>query len=371
MKRTFKGLVAAGVLAFGGTLLAQSGAPTAPEIGFDSVDLLKWDDQHIVGEVGGVGQDSRGRVYVYTRTSHPYATLGDNRTFFRNGSRLFQYDATGKFVRELGQDVYGFNAAFGLRIDPQDNVWTVDQGANQIVKFDPNGNVALVLGRKPEAIAVRPAAPRGEGGAGGPGGGGGRGAAPGGAAAPAPGSGTPGSTFFQPSDVAWDKAGNIYIADGMAGNTNRVAKFNKEGNFVKQWGSTGTENGQFRGPKALAVDANGLVYVADAGNKRIQVFDGDGNFKSQITNIGSPLAMCLTTGPTQYLYVSHSGDKDGMVDQAILKVGLDGKVVGRFGTAGRLLKQVGLVNSIDCRNENELLLGEMASWRVQKVSLKK
>ncbi len=372
MNRTVKGFVAAGVLAFSGTLLAQSGAPTAPEIAFDSVDLLKWDDQHIVGEVGGVGQDSKGRVYVYTRTGHAYATLGDNRTFLRNGSRLFQYDATGKFVRELGQDVYGFNAAFGLRIDAQDNVWTVDQGANQVVKFDPNGNVALVLGRKPEAIGVRPAAPRGEGGgAGAPGGGGGRGAAPGGAPLPAPGSGTPGSTFFQPSDVAWDKAGNIYIADGMAGNTNRIAKFNKEGNFVKQWGSTGTENGQFRGPKALAVDAAGNVYVADSGNKRIQVFDGEGTFKSQITNIGSPLAMCMTTGATQYLYVSHSGDKDGMVDQAILKVALDGKVVGRFGTAGRLLKQIGLVNSIDCRNENELLLGEMTTWRVQKVSLKK
>jgi len=121
----------------------------------------------------------------------------------------------------------------------------------------------------------------------------------------------------------------------MAGNTNRVGKYNKEGNFVRQWGSTGTENGQFRSPRALAIDASGNVYVADSGNKRIQVFDGDGTFKSQITNIGSPLAMCMTTGATQYLYVSHSGDKDGMVDQAILKVALDGKVVGRFGTAGR------------------------------------
>ncbi len=367
MKRTFKGFMAAGVLAFSGTLLAQSGAPAAPEIAFDSVDLLKWDDAHIVGEVGGVGQDSRGRVYVYTRTGHAYATLGDNRTFLRGGSRLFQYDATGKFVRELGQDVYGFNAAFGLRIDPQDNVWTVDAGANQIVKFDPAGNVALVLGRKPEAIGVRPAAPRAEGG----GAGGGRGAGPGGANAPAPGSGTPGSTFNRPSDVAWDKAGNIYIADGMNGNVNRIAKFNKEGNFLKQWGSTGSGNGQFNGPKALAVDANGNVYVADAGNKRIQVFDGDGNFKSQFSGIGAPLAMCMTTGATQYLYISHSGDPDGMEDASILKVGLDGKVVGKFGAAGRQLKQFGLANSIDCRNENELLVGEMTNWRVQKVSLKK
>lgn len=371
MNRTFKGFVAAGVLAFSGTLLAQSGAPAAPDVAFDSTDLLKWSDANVVGEVGGVGQDSKGRVFVYTRTGHAYATIGDNRTFLRGGSRLFQYDATGKFVRELGQDVYGFNAAFGLRVDAQDNVWTVDAGANQVVKFDPNGNVALVLGRKPEAIAVRPAAPRAGGpGAGAPGGGG-RGAGPGGANAPAPGSGTPGSTFNRPSDVAWDKAGNIYIADGMSGNVNRIAKYNKEGNFLKQWGSTGAGNGQFNGPKALAVDANGNVYVADAGNKRVQVFDGDGNFKSQFSGIGSPLAMCMTTGATQYLYISHSGDPDGMEDAAILKVTLDGKVVGKFGSAGRQLKQFGLANSIDCRNENELLVGEMTNWRVQKVSLKK
>jgi len=375
MNRTLKGFVAAGILAFSGTLIAQQGAPGGTEISFDSADLLKWDDSHIVGEIGGVAQDSKGRVYVYTRTGHAYATLGDNRTFQRYGSKLFQYDASGKFVRELGQDVYGFNIAYGLRVDPQDNVWTIDAGASQVVKFDPNGNVALVLGRKPEAISVRPAAPRGGGpGAGAPGGGGGgggRGAGPGGAPAAAPGSGTPGSTFNRPSDVAWDKAGNIYIADGMAGNVNRIAKFNKEGNFLKQWGSTGSGDGQFNGPKALAVDTNGNVYVADSGNKRIQVFDGDGNFKSQFSGIGSPLAMCMTSGPTQYLYISHAGDKDGMDDAAILKVTLDGKVVGKFGSAGRQLKQFGLANSLDCRSENELLVGEMTNWRVQKVSLKK
>ena len=122
--------------------------------------------------------------------------------------------------------------------------------------------------------------------------------------------------------------------------------------------------------KSLAVDAQGNVYVADAGNKRIQVFDGDGNFKSQFGNIGTPLTMCMTTGPTQYLYISHSGDPDGMEDAAIYKVALDGRVVGKFGSAGKLPKQFGLANSIDCRNENELLVGEMTNWRVQKVTLR-
>ena len=371
MTGTRNALLAAAALTFGASLAAQT---SVPEILFDAnADLLKTPLDLFVGEVGGVGQNSKGQIFVYTRTGHPYATVGDNRTFARGGSRLLQFDRTGKFERELGQDVYGFNDAIGLRVDPQDNVWTIDEAASQVVKFDAEGRVALVLGRKPEAINVRPGAPPGGEGRGGPeagrggaaGGGGGRGGGRGGP----PGSGTPGSTFNRPTDVAWDRAGNIYVADGI-GNTNRVAKFDKEGRFIRQWGSTGSENGQFTGVKSLAVDAQGNVYVADAGNKRIQVFDADGNFKAQFGNIGTPLTMCMTTGPTQYLYISHSGDPDGMVDATIYKVQLDGRVVGKFGSAGKLQKQFGLANSIDCRNENDLLVGEMTNWRVQKVTLR-
>jgi DNA-binding beta-propeller fold protein YncE len=368
-------------------LLASTAAVAAqgqvPELQFDTnADLLRTPPDVYVGEVGGVAANSKGQIYVYTRTGHPYATLADNRTFFRGGSRLFQFDPNGKFVRELGQDVYGFNAAIGLRIDPQDNVWTIDEGANQVVKFDPEGRIALVLGRKPEAINVRPAAGAGPGG---PGGGrGGPGGAPGGPPAGAgpgggggfgqqpprlPGEGIPGSSFSRPTDVAWDKQGNIYIADGI-GSNNRIAKFDREGRFIRHWGSTGSGPGQFQGVKALAIDAQGNVYAADVGNKRIQVFDSEGTFKSQFANVGTPAAMCITRGATQYLYVSHVGDQDGMEDAAIYKVRLDGTVVGQFGRAGKLPKEFGVANSLDCRSENELLVGEMSNWRVQRVTLK-
>jgi len=362
--------VVVALLLAGASIAAQN---AVPEIAFDTnADLLRTPIDVYVGEVGGVGANSKGQIFVYTRTGHPYGTIGDNRTFYRNGSRLFLFDPAGKFVREWGQDVYGFNAAYGLRIDPQDNVWTIDEGANQVVKFDTEGRVALVLGRKPETIGVRPrtGGPAGGPGGGGPGGGGPGGGGPGAAEKRLPGEGVPGSSFNRPSDVAWDKAGNIYVADGM-GTNNRVAKFDKDGRFIRHWGSTGTQNSQFQGVKALAVDAQGDVYVADVGNKRIQVFDGDGTFKRQFANVGTPLTMCMTRGATQYLYVSHSGDPDGMEDAAIYKVQLDGKVVGKFGGAGKLPKEFGLANSIDCRNENDLLVGEMTNWRVQKVTLKK
>ena len=366
---TFFICVSAALLAAGGPFLAQS---AVPEIAFDSVaDFLKTPNDIYVGEVAGVGANSKGQIFVYTRTGHPYATLGDNRTFMHGGSRLLQFDQTGKFVRELGQDVYGFNAAIGLRVDPQDNVWTIDAAASQVLKFDSAGRVTLVLGRKPENITVRPSQPAG-GRAGEPPAGRAQGAgaaAPAGGGGRATGTGTPGSSFSQPSDVAWDRAGNIYVADGL-GNNNRVAKFDKDGRFIAHWGSTGSAQGQFMGVKAIAIDAQDNVYVADAGNKRIQVFDAQGAFKSEFSNVGTPRAMCMTRGSTQYLYVSHAGDEDGMEDAAIYKVQLDGKVVGRFGSAGKLPKQFGIANSIDCRADPQLLVGEMTNWRVQKITLK-
>ena len=370
MKRIITAVAIAAILA-SGSIVAQS----VPEISFTATDLLRTPTEGpFVGEVAGVGANSRGQIFVYTRTGHPYATLGDNRTFSRGGSKLFLFDAKGNFVREWGQDVYGFNAAIGLRVDPQDNVWTIDAAANQVVKFNADGSVGLVLGRKPETISVRPNNPAagpgapgapGAGGGGGGGGGGGQGA---GAKVP-PGTGTPGSGFNRPADVAWDKAGNIYVADGI-GTNNRIAKFDKDGKFLAHWGNTGSAPGQFNGVKAIALDAQGNVYAADAGNKRVQVFDGEGKFLREFGNVGTPIAMCMTRGATQHLYISHAGDEDGMDDAAIYKVTLDGKVVGKFGTAGKLVKEFGLANSIDCRNENDLLIGEMTNWRVQRVSLK-
>ena len=354
MRRVFQ--ILPGVLLLAAVTLSAQ----APEIPFDSVvNLLKIPDNIQIGEVGGIATNSKGDIFVYTRTGHPTVTIGTARPFAHGGSRLFQFDKTGKFVREIGQDSYGFMVAQQVRIDPQDNIWVVDQMSSMVIKFDPAGRVQLLLGRKSEAERV-PAAPL-NAPAGGEGGGGrGRGGLP--------GAGAQSDIFNRPSDVAWDAAGNIYVADGY-GNA-RIAKFDKNGRFIKSWGSKGSDPGQFNTIRGIALDAQGNVYVADAGNKRIQVFDGDGTFKSQIANIGSPAAICISPGPTQFLYSSNSNppediDRDG----DIFKIGLDGKAAGKFGRAGKLPKEFGTVNAIDCRRDNELLVGEIGNWRVQKVTL--
>ena len=376
MKRTLILSIAAALAVTSGAL---SGQGAVPAIQFDSnpTPLTMPDSLHL-GEVAGVATNSRGDIYVYTRTGNPTITIGTARAVSHGGGRLFQFDRTGKYVREIGQGIYGFLQPQQVRVDSQDNVWVVDQMSTQVIKFDSNGRVQMVLSRKPEAMTV-PApkltpiptgipviqpdpAPPAAGGRGG--GGGGRG----GGAAPLPGAGVEGESFQRPTDVAWDAQGNIYVADGY-GNS-RVAKYDRNGKWLKNWGSRGTGQGQFNIVHGIAIDAQGNVYVGDEGNKRVQVFDTEGTFKAQFTNVGAPTALCLTRGAQPVLYVAHTGDPDGMEDAAIYKVDLKGNVLGKFGSAGKLPKEFGLVNSIDCRSENELLVGELANWRVQKITLR-
>src|SRR5437764_572206 len=187
MKRVLQ-LVVAAMLVSGIGLVAQA---LVPEIPFDSAaDPLKFPDTIPLGEAAGVATNSKGDVFVYTRTGHPTVSIGTSRAFAHGGSRLFQFDRTGKFVREIGQGSYGFMFAQQVRVDPQDNIWVVDQMTSMVIKFDPQGRVQLLLGRKAEAIPIPARA--GEGGEGG------------GGAAGAPGAGRNQDVFNRPTDVAWD-----------------------------------------------------------------------------------------------------------------------------------------------------------------------
>ncbi len=335
-------------LLFAAPLMAQT-------LAYDAADFLKWPEHIHPGEAAGVATTSKGNVLVYTRTG-TNATAGGSRIFTHGGSRLFEFDRTGKYVREIGTGVYGFLFAQAVKVDPKDNIWVVDRGSNMIIKFTPDGRVAMTMSRKPESVnEIGPPA----GGAAPGNGGRGRGGN---------GAGIPGDNFNRPTDVAWDSAGNIYVADGF-GNA-RIAKFDGNGTYVKSWGTRGSEPGQFNLPLSIAIDAHDNIYVADRGNKRIQIFDTNGAPKQQITGAGAPWAICISPGAHPYLYSSSSNDTNTLDDGEIYKMELDGKVLGKFGRAGHLVKEFGTVNQIDCRNPNELLVGETMNWRVQRVLLK-
>jgi hypothetical protein len=337
MKNTFYTLTAAFVI------VAGSAFAQAPEIQFDA-SIIQPPAGTYFGEVGGVATDSKGNIFVYTRTGHPTVTIGTARPFAHGGSKLYEFDKTGKFVQEIGKDTYGFMVAAQVRVDPADNLWVVDEFTNMVMKFNPQGNVVMLLGRKAESenIPARNQANDGHG--------------------------QDTDLFNHPTDVAWDAAGNIFVADGE-GNA-RVAKFDKDGKFVKSWGKRGSGPGEFSNVLSLAVDAQGNVYAGDGGNKRVQVFDNNGTYKTSWTNVGNAQALCLTRGANPAMFVSNSNPwNDIDVAGEIYKMSLDGSILGKFGRAGKRLKEFGTVNAIDCRAENTLYVGELGNLRVQKIVL--
>src|SRR6187402_1826758 len=124
----------------------------APALNFDAVNPLTLPDDIYLGEVGGVATSSRGDIYVYTRTGHPTVSMATARPFAHGGSQLFQFDRNGRFTREIGAGLYGFLFAAQVRVDPQDNLWVVDEYSSMVMKLDQQGRVVFLLGRKPESI---------------------------------------------------------------------------------------------------------------------------------------------------------------------------------------------------------------------------
>jgi len=224
-----------------------------PEILYRSVpDFLHLPSDLYFGEVTGVAVNSKGHIFVFSRGNTTGPAYG------AAAAQLLEFDRDGKFLREIGHNLYAWSYAHTVEVDPQDNIWVTDKGSDVVVKFTPEGRVAMVFGRKQEASddgtgplkEVKPPLPPDDG------------------------------LFRQVTDVAWDSTGNTYIADGYI--NSRIAKVDKDGNWMKTWGEPGDKPGQFDTPHSIAVDARDNIYVADRGNHRIQTFDRDGKFLRQI-----------------------------------------------------------------------------------------
>ncbi len=337
--------------------LAQQTVPTIP---FDSVpDFIKLPPNMYLGEVSGVAVNSKGHVFVYSRGN------SNGPAYAATASQLLEFTADGKYLREIGHNLYAWSFAHTVRIDAQDHIWAVDKGSDMIVKFNPEGRVEMVFGRKQEASD--------------------EGTGP--LKHPNPPLPAEAGRFRQPTDVTWDKAGNTYISDGYI--NSRVAKVDKNGQWLKSWGEHGDQPGQFNTPHSIAADAEGNIYVADRGNGRIQVFDGDGKllriikidvpFDRDAAHMaignkppddvkgtlapGAPWAICITPGKNQVLYSADAWPG------RVYKLSLDGKVLGVLGESGKQLKQFGWVHEIACPSENEIYVAEILNWRVQKLIL--
>jgi NHL repeat len=253
-----------------------------------------------------------------------------------------------------------------VKVDRHDNVWVTDKGSDMVIKFTPEGRVAMVFGRKQEASDEETGPLK----------------------HPNPPLAAEPGRFRQVTDVAFDATDNTYISDGYI--NSRVAKVDRDGNWLKSWGERGNGPGQFNTPHSIAVDAKGSIYVAGRGNHRIPVFDGEGNFQRQIVisvpvppgakpaigNIpseallsggtfapGSPWTICIPPGPNQVLYSADAWPG------RIYKLWLDGQVLGVLGESGKQLKQFGRIHEVACPSENVLWVGELLNWRAQKLML--
>src|SRR5213594_4824913 len=200
----------AAVLLLAGSASAQQKATITgvPEIPFTSVpNFLKLPAGEYLGEAVAVATNSKGNIFVYHRS---------------DTTRLFEFDKNGSFIKEIGKGYYGFEFAHSVRVDKDDNIWTVDEGSNMVTKFSPEGKVLMVLGRRPLAVlGVLPAAPQ------------------------PPNRTAQKYEFCRPTDIGWDPQGNIFISDGYC--NNRVVKYDTDGRFVARVGSEkpGKEPGQF------------------------------------------------------------------------------------------------------------------------------
>ena len=342
------------------SLLAQQ--TQAPEIQFQSVpDALKLPAGLYLGEAAGVAVNSKGHIFVLSRGNSTGPAYG------AAAAQLLEFDAEGKFLREIGHNLYAWSYGHAVKVDKDDSIWVADKGSDMVIKFNPEGHVAMVFGRKQEASDEK--------------------------TGPLPHPNPPlppvDGMFRQVTDMAWDKAGNTYISDGYI--NSRIAKVDKNGKWIRSWGEPGDQPGQFSTPHSIAVDAEDHIYVADRGNRRIQVFDTEGKFLRQITidvaldpnaspaignkpvlpmkgsqtmAPGSPWAICITPPPDQVLFSSDA------YPGRIYKLSLDGKVLGVLGESGKQLKQFGWVHEIACPSDRELYVSELLNWRVQKLVLK-
>lgn len=311
---------------------------TTPEIPYDVTIPYKMPPGLYMGEGIGVATNSKGHIFIHTRSGM---------------SRTFEFDAAGNFVKEFGKDSYGYGFAHSVRVDKDDNVWTVDEGPNIVQKFAPDGRLLMVMGKRPDAIEQLDMMP---------------------GTAPYSGANRPYS-FHRPTDMGWDQSGNIFISDGYT--DARIVKYDKNGRFIKSAGKRGDPKIplNFAAPHTMQVDDQGNVYYGDRSNRRIVVLDNDLNQLRVYDKTGAPWGLCVSPGPHQYLYTSNStgttiDSRNASVIGEIYKMELDGTVLGRFGHAGVDMKEFASIHFMDCRQPNTIYVSEIQGWRIKKVTLR-
>jgi DNA-binding beta-propeller fold protein YncE len=262
-----------------------------------------------MGAPAAVAFDSKGHLYVLTRG--PQAFL--------------EFDPNGTFVRGFGN---AFTRSHGLHIDRDGSIWATDVGAHIVVKLSPTGEVLLTLGTKGEAGDWNEAA---------------------------------GSRKLnQPTGIAVAPNGDVFVSQGHTPGTDgdpRILKFDRNGRFITSWGGKGTGPGQFDVAHGIAVDAQGMVWVMDRENQRIQIFDSNGTFVRQMKYSGLP---CSIDIGSQFIHMVN-----GYAGQ-VVRLDLSGQVLAAVGKPGTGLGEFGEAHSIAVSPRGELFVADSVSAALLK-----
>ena len=283
---------------------------TAPELAYVAVpNPITVPAGTTMGASASVTFDVNGHLLVLTRGAQPF----------------FEFDENGKFVRAFGDS---FTRAHGVRLDGDGNIWATDVGAHVVYKLNPQGQVLLTLGTKGQAGDWNEAA---------------------------------GSRKLnQPNDVAITRTGDFFVVQGHTpgpGGDARVLKFDKSGKFIKSWGGKGKGPGQFEVAHGIAIDAQGLLWVTDRENQRIQIFDGDGTYIRELKYAGLPCSLDIGR---QYIYMVN-----GFAGQ-ILQLDLNGKVLAATGKAGTGPGEFGEAHFIAVSPKGELYVADSVNSALLK-----
>ena len=246
----------------------------APDLGYRPVPHgLQIPADLEMGAPSSVAWTSRNRLLVFNRGPNP----------------LMEFEPDGSFVRSWGQGQY--DRPHGMRVGPRGNIWTTDVNSDIVRKMNPDGEVLLSIDADDTPL------------------------------------------MNEPTDLAIGLEGEIFVLVGHGQGEPHVLKFDREGSLMTSWGDAGTGASEFDTPHSIVVDAEGLVYVADRQNRRVQIFDGEGTYIKEWAYKGLPCGLFIDADQQMYMVSGFAGE--------ILKLDENGKAIGANGQPGKGLGEFG------------------------------
>ncbi len=245
--------------------------------------------------------------------------------FNRGPNPLMEFEADGTFVRSWGQGLY--DRPHGMRLDSSGNIWTTDVRGHTVTKMNPAGEVLMTLGVRGQPGEWNDAT----------------------------------NTYLleEPTDLYIGPRDEIFVIVSHGRPVPRVLRFDSTGKLITQWGRQGSGPGEFDTPHSIVVDDQGMVYVADRANHRVQIFDSDGTYIKEWAYKGWPCGLYIAPDRRLFLLSGFSGE-------ILLLDKETGKALGANGQAGPGLGEFGEAHYMVMNPQGDLYIADTVSSRLHK-----